>query len=141
METETATSTSSPYITPLLKIFPNFSEAKDFLKDGGVIFFEDDEKNLEVVDLAQGHRNLIIGEPGIGKTELLKKIQAYFHEQASLTAFVSLRQNDVEQAIDAFLKRKDDRTKVLFLDALDEVQSSLFPSILEKIVEISEKLK
>ena len=72
METETATSTSSPYITPLLKIFPNFSEAKDFLKDGGVIFFEDDEKNLEVVDLAQGHRNLIIGEPGIGKTELLK---------------------------------------------------------------------
>lgn len=130
---------SSPYVTPIIKIFSTFAEAKEFLKDGGVIFFEDDEKKIEITDLAQGSRNLIMGEPGIGKTELLKKIQEQANRQGDSTAFISLRQSDAERAIDAFLKKKVTSPKVLFLDALDEVQSSLFPKVLEKIVEVSEK--
>ncbi len=131
---------ASIYITPIIKVFSTFAEAKEFFdKDQGLIFFESDEKKIGIEDMAQGKRNLVIGEPGAGKTELLKKIQEHFDSTNHATAFISLRQSDAIDQIDSFLKKKTKARKILFLDALDEVQSSRFPEILQKISEVSGK--
>ncbi len=130
----------APYIFPILKIFSIFAEAKEFFdKNYGLIFFERDEKKLGIEDLAQGNRNLVIGEPGAGKTELLGKIKKHFNSEGKDAVLISLRQSDAIEQIDAFIKKKTKFEKVLLLDALDEVQASLFSAILQKISEVSEK--
>lgn len=124
------------YIQPITKIYNSFNELnEDADKDGYSLFFED--RILEVVDLAQGRRNLIVGEPGIGKTQLLKKIQKFHVDTGDKACFISLRSvNPIEQ-IDVFLEEESDNKKILLLDALDEVKSNIFPEVLQKIETIS----
>jgi MoxR-like ATPase len=62
------------YITPTTKVYSTFTEAKEFFTEYGGVSLFDHENRLEISDLAQGKRNLIVGEPGIGKTLLLEKI-------------------------------------------------------------------
>ena len=129
----------SIYIIPITKIYSTFTEAKEFFTEfGGVSLFGDKER-LKVSDLAQGKRNLIVGEPGIGKTLLLQKIKDRLDEDGSTTALINLRQTDATDRIDEFLKKEVDSPKVLLLDALDEVRSSLFPSVLQNIEQVSRK--
>ncbi len=128
------------YIKPIIKIYATFNEAKEFYdKFGGITLFDDEDKKLEVSDLAQGTRNLIVGEPGVGKSLLVEKIQGHFDTQKHLTSLVKLRQADAIQQIDSFIQKKSKKQKVLLLDGLDEVQSSSFPAILQKIEEIASK--
>src|SRR5437867_2623453 len=130
---------SPMYIAPITKIYSTFTEAKEFFTEYGGISLFDDENRLKVSDLAQGKRNLIVGEPGIGKTLLLQKIKDCLDQEGSATALISLRQTDATELIDEFLNKGNDGQKVLLLDALDEVRSSLFPSILQKIEQVSKK--
>jgi hypothetical protein len=46
---------------------------------------------------------------------------------------------DALQKIDEFVAAQSDKPKVLLLDALDEVKSSNFPAVLQKIEEVSVK--
>lgn len=127
------------YITPKTKIHATFSEAKEFYDTfEGVSLFGDEER-LTVADLAKGKRNLVVGEPGVGKTLLLEKIKSYLDNEGCFTEFISLRQPNVVECIDAFLNTENDGRKVLLLDALDEVQSSSFPIVLQKIEGIVER--
>lgn len=127
----------SKYITPITKVYSTFDDAKEFYdKFEGVSIF-DDENRLEIADLAQGKRNLIVGEPGVGKSMLLQKFKEHFDINGHTTQLINLRQPNTLEQIDAFVALESDSPKVLLLDALDEVQSSIFPLVIQKIDTIS----
>jgi len=128
------------YITPTTRVHSRFEEVKEFLeKYGGLYWFDGEKNEIDIGALAQGRRTLIVGEPGVGKTLLIKKLKEHFDTKSFVACLVELRQEDAIKQIDIFLKKKEKSSKVLLLDALDEVKSSLFPSILQKIEEISKK--
>lgn len=127
------------YITPITKIHSNFLEAKEFYEDRAGLMFFHDEQPLRVSDLAQGKRNIIVGEPGVGKSLLLQKIKEHLDDVGSANELITLRQNNASACIDEFLSSATNAPKVLLLDALDEVQSHLFPSVLQKIEEVSKE--
>lgn len=130
---------SEIYITPIIKLHSSFAEAKKFFDEfGGIELFRDEEK-ISISDVAQGKRNLIIGEPGVGKTKLLEKTKKHFDEKGTKTALIFLKERNAIEKIDEFLKEKIDGEKILFLDALDEVQSNIFPEVLQKIEKISKE--
>ena len=125
------------YITPITKICSTFTEAKEFFTEYGGVSFSGEENRLKIDDLAQGKRNLIVGEPGIGKTFLLHQIKDWLDTEGATTGLISLRQTGATELIDEFLNKQIEGPKVLLLDALDEVRSSLFPSVLQKIEQVS----
>ena len=125
------------YIQPITKVHSTFAEAKEFFdKFGGVTIFEDEDR-LELDALVKGKRNLIVGEPGVGKTLLMQKIKERFDTQGVPATLISLRDNDALKQIDAFFGTAGTEPRALLLDALDEVKSSNFPAVLQKIEEIS----
>lgn len=126
------------YIEPITRVHSTFAEAKDFhaKTDNASLFFRD-EKKLSIIDLVQGRRNLIVGEPGVGKSLLLEKIKEHLATQGITTTLIGLRQTDAIQRIDEFLRAPAQTPRALLLDALDEVRSNVFPEVLQKIEEIS----
>lgn len=127
------------YINPAIKLHSSFAEAKKFFDDlGGMDLFGDD-KNILISDVAQGKRNLIIGEPGVGKTKLLEKIKEHFDLNNERTVFISLKERNVIEQIEKFLQEKSDKEGIIFLDALDEVQTNMFSEVLQKIEKTSEE--
>ncbi len=118
------------YIDPITKIHSSFAEAKEFYDKFGGLTFLDEKKRLPISDLARGKRNLIVGEPGIGKSLLLGEIKKYLDANNYTSEIITLRQTNSLDLIDVFLRTKIEGPKALLLDALDEVRSSLFPSVL-----------
>lgn len=125
------------YITPITEVSSSFKEAKEQYGKYGHGFVFDDAEPTTIVDLAQGKRNVIVGEPGIGKTELMKRLQKSLDASGNETKFISLRSLDAVHDIDTFLAKESDKPKALLLDALDETPLASFSSVLEKIQEIS----
>jgi hypothetical protein len=109
---------------------------EDVGKYGHSLLF-DVRKPLEISDLAQGNRNLIVGEPGIGKTELLKKFKEHHDALGDKTHLINLRVGNSSKQIDDFLAEASPLRKVLLLDALDETSSAIFPEVLKKLEEVS----
>lgn len=128
---------SDKYIVPITKVYSTFDETKEFYdKFGGVTIF-DDEERLEIADIAKGQHNLIVGEPGVGKSMLLGRIKKQLDEDGYATELINLRQLNCIDSINNFIETEAKQPKALLLDALDEVQSNLFPIVLQKIEEIS----
>src|SRR5687768_6682759 len=100
------------YIVPITKIHSTFAEAKKSYEDYDGIFF-DDETQLSISDLSQGKRNIIVGEPGIGKTMLLNKIRDFLEEEGISTALFGLRQHNSTEEIDRFVKLNGSGAKAL----------------------------
>jgi len=126
------------YILPITKIHTSFDEAKEFYdKYKGIIFFE--EEILPFSDLTKGNRNLIAGEPGIGKTSLLLQVKAHFESNGFTTQYIELKQNDSPARTEHFVSQPTKGNKALFLDGLDEVRASLLSSVIETIVQISDE--
>lgn len=125
------------YIEPITKVHSTFAEAKEFFdKFGGVTIFEDEER-LGLDALVQGKRSLVVGEPGVGKTLLMRKMKERLDAQGVAAKLIGLRDNDATQQIDAFLGEQETKPRALLLDALDEVKSTNFPLVLQKIEEVS----
>lgn len=126
------------YIFPILSIHSNFNEAMEFHENGEVVsYYSENSKTLGPEDLTQGKRHLIVGEPGIGKSSLLRCIDGHLKEKGYCTGFISLRQLDCKDRIDAFLNNTP-QPRALFLDALDEIQSKDFMSVLKVIESVSQ---
>ena len=125
-----------PYIFPTTKVHSSFAQASEYYDTYGAMQLFEEKRVLKFSDLAQGKRNLIVGEPGIGKTLLLGKIQDQLSANGYATEFVSLRKDDALHRIDSFLGSSA-APKALLLDALDEVKGNVFPSIIEKLEGIS----
>jgi len=125
------------YITPITRIHSTFADAKSFFDDGGLSFFGE-SKPPALESLIQGRRNLIVGEPGVGKSLLLEKIEAQLKTQGVVTGLIGLRQTNALKKIDEFLETDGKSCpRALLLDALDEIKSSNFPEVLQKIEDIS----
>ncbi|MBL0080829.1 MAG: hypothetical protein IPP53_17505 [Bacteroidetes bacterium] len=52
--------------------------------------YDSNLKNIEFINLEQNERALILGEPGVGKSELLKEYFNYLKEKSS-TSFFDLK--------------------------------------------------
>ncbi len=125
------------YINPITKIYPNFKEAKEsFDRYGGFSMFED-VKGSKIEDLVKGNRNLIVGEPGVGKSLLMRRMSEHLSVSGYETELIPLRTSNLDKKIDAFLAKETEKPKALLLDALDEVKSDKLPEIIAKIEEIS----
>lgn len=127
------------YVVPITEVSPSFKEAKENYAKYGHGFVFHDAKPTPIADLAQGKRTVVVGEPGIGKTELMKKIRGALDESGHSTKFISLRSSESLKEVDAFVSKRSTKPKALLLDALDEVPRSVFSGVLKKIEEISEK--
>jgi hypothetical protein len=125
------------YIRPTLHIHPNLAAAKEFTDTYGAYYFWSDKKSVSISDAALGKRNLIIGEPGVGKTLLLTKIQEHLNSIGISTCLISLKYKDLAASLSQFLDATEGQPKALLLDGLDEVRGNLFPLVLQKIEEIS----
>jgi hypothetical protein len=126
------------YIIPITEVSSSFREAKEqYNKFGHFVFY--DAKPTPIGSLAQGRRTVVVGEPGIGKTELVKKMENHLKHDGHTTSFIPLSSRTAINEIDKFVGKSSKKTKSLFLDALDEVPRSEFNSVLKKIQEISEK--
>ncbi|MCK9393219.1 DNA repair protein RadA [bacterium] len=128
---------TSQYITPITKIHSTLDDVKKFFEELGGISIFDDEKILSIDTLVQAKRNLIVGEPGVGKSLLLEKMNEYLCSNKESATLIKLRESDVLEQINKFLTIKSKKPRFLLLDGLDEVKSNLFPEILKKIEDIS----
>jgi DNA replication protein DnaC len=79
------------YIRPTLHIHPNLAAAKEFSDTFDAYHFWSDKKSVGIPDAALGKRNLVIGEPGVGKSLLLTKIQVHLNSIGFSTCLISLR--------------------------------------------------
>ncbi|MBA3284735.1 MAG: hypothetical protein H0U27_06705 [Nitrosopumilus sp.] len=125
------------YIQPNTKIYSSFNEAKTDIDRYGQPSIFGRSEVLSLEDLTQGHRNLIVGEPGIGKTKLLENIKVFFDQKDNHTILISLKSKNVLDEINTFISTKTHKQKVLLLDALDEIRSSDFSEVLNKIENIT----
>ena len=133
----TESNTDEYYLTPIIKVSATFEEAAELQESSSEFLYFDEESNTPIDKLIDGHRSLIVGEPGVGKSLLLRKIRDCFNENRAYDIkLVNLKDIDCEVQIDKFLVSKSNN-KVLLLDALDEVQSNKLPFILQKIDLIS----
>lgn len=125
------------YIDPTLHIHSTLEEAKDFLKTYGPYHVWSDKPRARIPDLVQGRRNLVVGEPGVGKTLLLEKLRDFFNGKGVPACLICLKERNSINLIDQCISKNGGSDFALLLDGLDEVQASLFPSTLEKIEDIS----
>ncbi len=110
------------YITPQIKEYSSFD---DFLKNhnrASASILED--SHLSIDDLLDKEFICIVGEPGIGKSRLIEEIQ---HK---------LPKNSYHYPASSFNpKILTSAPEYCLIDALDEVDDSLFVSTLKKIIE------
>jgi len=125
------------YLDPTLHIHSTFAEAKDFYASYDPYFQLSTKKAVGIAQVMQGDRNLIVGEPGVGKTLLLEKIQERLARDGAITELINLKDSNAITQIDEFLGNNTSQSRALLLDGLDEIQASLFPVVLEKIRDIS----
>src|ERR1700682_3962282 len=113
------------YIRPTLHIHPNLGAAKEFSDTYGAYPYWSDKKSVGIPDAGLGKRNLIIGEPGVGKTLLLTKIREHLNSSGLSTCLISLKDKDLSALLSKFLDTTGGQSKVLLLDGLDEVRGNL----------------
>jgi predicted ATP-binding protein involved in virulence len=88
------------------------------------------QKIGRIPDAAQGKRNLIIGEPGVGKTFLLTKIQEHLNSIGFSTCLISLKDQNLSASLSQFLDATGGQSKALRMaqspgDESDESAGSL----------------
>lgn len=125
------------YITPITKIHSSFAEAKKFFDEFGGVSLFGDERKLSTEDLSQGKRNLIVGEPGIGKSLLLERIKEFLKAQGVKTILLNLRQEDSIDRVRKFVASELEGSRTILLDGVDEVKGSLLPLIIQDLEQIS----
>lgn len=126
------------YIDPLLYIHSDFKNAKEFYDTLLPDFYAGMNKPIGLEEIARANRNLIVGEPGIGKTLLLERLSNRLTQDGVQVQLVALRERTSSEKIDDFVRASNTARRALLLDGLDEVQASLFPSILQKIRDVSQ---
>lgn len=129
---------SSELLPLKVTIHASFIEAKKFYdEDNGLHLFEAEE-SLDLPNLANGLRNIVTGEPGMGKTTLMNELKAIFDKRGFNTETVLLKRGDCVSLIDAFLVKSVENQKALFLDGLDEVGGNELDTVVGKIKSVSE---
>jgi len=126
------------YIEPTLHIHATLTGANKFWDTYESYYLLSDKENVGISDVAKGKRNLIIGEPGVGKTELLHKLRDFLTGKGISNRLIDLKDSKSIGMIAEYLVSSNGvADRALLLDGLDEVKGTLFPSMLEQIEEVS----
>jgi hypothetical protein len=121
------------YIEPTFHIHSTLAEAKEFLSTYGPYHFWSEKTPVGISDVAQGTRNLIIGEPGVGKTMLMSKLQEFLNSQGISNRLINLKDGNSLDNITEYLSSSNGLASgAVLLDGLDEVKGSvMLPSKLD----------
>lgn len=152
------------YIEPKIKKFDSFNELIKEREDYGIFEFRFGQSE-QLWALMKQKRAFILAEPGYGKTRSLKELAKKSSEDGKLSLFLDIKKVDSE-SIEGFIKKRisyaDKLSKsldiqkssfftsqnfkltnsdklVVCLDALDEVDQSIFSKVVENIREFSER--
>jgi predicted NACHT family NTPase len=125
-----------PYIQPITKIHSSFDEAKEsFDKDSGIVWTEE-EGITGLGPVLEAPRNLIVGEPGIGKTLMLEKMLEQLHASGVVAARIELRTSGVAGRLRDLLDA-DSKPSVLLLDGLDEIPAKERREVMQSLAHAS----
>lgn len=125
------------YIKPVVRVHASFGEAREFFEKRRDLFPFEKDKPFSISALADERRSLVLGEPGVGKTELLKRIDEHLKGKGVGVRRLSLASPSAVRDIDDFVRGGTNGRMALLLDALDEVKASDLPAMIEKIGEVS----
>lgn len=126
------------YFLPLnVHICSSFEETNEFYKEGGRLSLFDRPKRPLINEYARSNRMVITGDPGMGKTTVLRQIKSVLDQEGCLTEFIVLKSQNCIVDIEKFCKEKTTRRKVILLDGLDEASAANLTSLQEKIIDIS----
>ncbi|MBX7227711.1 MAG: NACHT domain-containing protein [Chitinophagales bacterium] len=152
------------YINPAYKDYDNVEE---FLKKGNEEYHHFNSRLLQFEDLEVQTNVLIIGEPGIGKSELLRRHFDYLDKKKIPVCILDLKMlkfysnperdldNFFEVAIDQINRSQnyadklnlvvnnfvltDKKKRTLILDGLDEIDSEYFDVIFKETIKLNNK--
>ncbi len=143
------------YIDPNLKLYKNFNELQ---KDKPVSGYDwwNDEKKLRISDLSNFQLLVVLGEPGFGKTEFLKKVIEHSTNHSQSAIFIDLKKVDTGIELSDYISRKATNPQTLktnefifsnnplvivCLDALDEVDRNKIIDVIERMKELIDTTK
>lgn len=134
-------------------IFPNFiqsntidgiNEFKETSSKKRFIFEEKTNKDYRSInfnDLEEINRAIILGEPGCGKSRLIKQYIEFCEKKNFEKLEIILKERDFNKQFDdikEFIERNEGKRIYIFLDALDEVDLPLFPFAVKFIAQLSQ---
>jgi hypothetical protein len=124
---------AEPYIYPDTRVHSDYDSAEAFF-DKGTYWFLERSEPLPIGELTQERRCVIVGEPGIGKTLLLKQLFERRKAAGISAQLLSLRDRNILNAISRFERKK---YQALFLDGLDEVRADDLNQVLKGIAALA----
>ncbi len=143
----------STYILPTLIKYKDFDELKnDKLSEDFEYPFYDKNKLFSIDDFFNdSKRYFVLGEPGVGKSRLLKAIQVKGRERKIAALVVDLPQinhTKISEIVSQFIRKESLKDKIvtkqgctIYFDALDEVNSDKFEETLNSILRLGETKK
>jgi hypothetical protein len=123
-----------------ISIHASFEDARKFYEeDGQVQLYLNSKERPTVPELAKGSRNLIVGEPGMGKTTLLEELEKSIKEKGIDTCWIQLKDNKCVERINSFLSKEvsPETRRSLFLDGFDEVSANNLSEVIGVITDLS----
>ena len=117
------------YILPYIKQYKNVDDLLESTDKSNTTRFTDKSSFLDTI--INIHHLCIVGEPGIGKSRLLKELES------------TLSSKDVKKynAVDFISQSVDTDVKYCIVDALDEVESNQFSRVYREIKDFCENNK
>ena len=117
------------YILPNIKQYKNIDDLFESTDKSNTTRFTDKSSFLGTI--IKTHHLCIVGEPGIGKSRLLKELES------------TLSSKDVVKcnAVDFISKSVGTNVKYCIVDALDEVESNQFSRVFREIKDFCENNK
>lgn len=113
------------YVTPRIIKYKDIDNL--LRKNKSHTLFDSEEKNLSISNLVLEEFVCIVGEPGIGKTRLVNEIKKYISEEKTFIC----------KASEFSFVHKE--TEYCIIDALDEVEGSVFYNTLQSIKQYKEE--
>jgi len=144
------------FIAPNVGIFDDlddFKKRKDEYRPSPLF---DEFKKIDLRDLLSHHLSLVVGEPGYGKTYLLRKIVKIAASQKKEAIFIELKgftRGDTIARIISRQSKQPDAIKtekfnltnsnsiIICLDGLDEIRQDIFSEAVERIKEFLNEYK
>lgn len=130
---------SPEYIEPLLKVYANLSELLEADGKKGNLKFHSAPFKNRLIDslLNEINKMILIGKPGHGKSELLRRMYNEVTDKGKKSAFFDLGSFKEKDLNTLFEERSD----YYFFDALDELSPQLYNRLFKSLIKFCKKNK